>query len=58
MLDVPIYVNGKMAGVVCHEHKGDFRTWTTDEETFAYLMGNIVGMAIEKMETKKELTVL
>lgn len=49
MLDVPIYVNGKMAGVVCHEHTGDFRKWTTDEETFAYLMGNIVGMTIEKI---------
>jgi len=49
MLDVPIYVNGKMAGVVCHEHTGDFRKWTTDEETFAYLMGNIVGMALEKV---------
>lgn len=48
MLDVPIYVNGEMAGVVCHEHTGDFRKWTTDEETFAYLMGNIVGMTIEK----------
>lgn len=49
MLDVPIYVHGKMAGVVCHEHTGDFRKWTTDEETFAYLMGNIVGMTIEKI---------
>jgi len=52
MLDVPIYVNGKMAGVVCHEHTGDFRKWTTDEETFAYLMGNIVGMTIERLSKK------
>lgn len=52
MLDVPIYVNGKMAGVVCHEHTGDFRKWTTDEETFAYVMGNIAGMTIEKVGTK------
>jgi hypothetical protein len=48
MLDVPIYMNGKMTGVVCHEHTGNFRKWTTDEETFAYLMGNIVGMTMEK----------
>jgi len=52
MLDVPIYVHGKMAGVVCHEHTGNFRKWTTDEETFAYLMGNIVGMTIEKLAVK------
>jgi GAF domain-containing protein len=53
MLDVPIYVNGKMAGVVCHEHTGDFRKWTTDEETFAYVMGNIVGMTIERLEARE-----
>ena len=52
MLDVPIYANGQMIGVVCHEHTGDYRKWTTDEETFAYLMGNIVGMAIEKIGSK------
>lgn len=57
MLDVPIYVNGKMAGVVCHEHTGDYRKWTTDEETFAYLLGNLVGMAIEKMENRNEVLV-
>lgn len=50
MLDVPIWANGKMVGVVCHEHTGDFRKWTTDEETFAYIMGNIVGMTIENLE--------
>lgn len=50
MLDVPIWANGKMVGVVCHEHTGDFRNWNTDEETFAYIMGNIVGMTIEKLE--------
>jgi hypothetical protein len=50
MLDVPIWANGKMVGVVCHEHTGDFRKWTTDEETFAYIMGNIVGMTMEKLE--------
>lgn len=55
MLDVPIYVNGQMAGVVCHEHTGDYRKWTTDEETFAYLMGNLVGMTIEKLEANQQL---
>lgn len=54
MLDVPIWANGKMAGVVCHEHTGDFRKWTTDEETFAYLMGNIVGMTLERLNTLQE----
>jgi GAF domain-containing protein len=50
MLDVPIWANGKMVGVICHEHTGTYRKWTTDEESFAYIMGNIVGMTIEKLE--------
>lgn len=53
MLDVPIWVNGKMVGVVCHEHVGDLRKWNTDEETFAYLIGNIVGMTLENPALKE-----
>ena len=48
MLDVPIWVNNQMVGVLCHEHVGPKRTWTVDEENFAYLMGNIVAMAMER----------
>ena len=47
MLDVPIWVGGKMIGVVCHEHVGPTRLWTKEEEQFAYMMGNLVAMAIE-----------
>lgn len=47
MLDVPIWVGNAMVGVICHEHVGPSRTWTTDEETFAYLMASFVGLAME-----------
>jgi hypothetical protein len=47
MLDVPIWVGDAMVGVICHEHVGLSRTWTTDEETFAYLMGSFVSLAME-----------
>ncbi|MCS6822769.1 MAG: GAF domain-containing protein [Cytophagaceae bacterium] len=53
MLDIPIWADGKMVGVVCHEHVGPMRKWTKDEENFAYLMGNIVAIAIEAQKTKK-----
>jgi GAF domain-containing protein len=52
MLDVPIFANGKMIGVVCHEHTGSKRKWTSDEENFAYLMGNIVGLALERAQAE------
>jgi transcriptional regulator with GAF, ATPase, and Fis domain len=48
MLDVPIWVDGKMVGVVCHEHVGPQRLWNSDEESFAYLMANFVALAMER----------
>ncbi len=48
MLDVPIWANGKMIGVVCHEHVGPARTWNADEEKFAYLMSSMVALAAER----------
>ncbi len=48
MLDVPIWVRGEMIGVVCHEHVGHGRTWSSDEENFAYLMSNFAALAIER----------
>lgn len=47
MLDTPIWVEGEMVGVLCHEHIGPKRIWTSDEENFAYLAGNITAMMIE-----------
>ncbi len=48
MLDVPIILGDKMVGVVCHEHVGPMRKWNSDEETFGYLMGNFVALALER----------
>lgn len=48
MLDVPIWVNKIMVGVICLEHRGPKRNWNSDEETFAYLMSNFVALALER----------
>jgi hypothetical protein len=47
MLDVPIWVDGNMWGVICHEHVGGPRVWNADEETFAYLMSSYIGLSLE-----------
>lgn len=52
MLDVPIWVDRKMVGVVCHEHVGPARVWDIDEETFAYLMSSFVALALERRSGK------
>lgn len=48
MLDVPIYVQGRLEGVLCHEHVGPPRTWTPDERTFAIAMANILALGISQ----------
>jgi hypothetical protein len=51
MLDVPIWVNKLMVGVICHEHRGPKRTWNRDEETFAYLMSSFIALVLERKKT-------
>lgn len=48
MLDVPIWANGAMVGVVCNEHVGETRRWTEDDETFASSLGSLVALALER----------
>ncbi|MFO0596769.1 MAG: GAF domain-containing protein [Myxococcaceae bacterium] len=48
MLDVPVWVNGAMVGVVCHEHLHTPRTWDADEERFGYLMAAFLSLAMER----------
>lgn len=47
MLDVPIWVNQRMAGVLCHEHIGPVRVWNSDEEAFAYWLASFVALSFE-----------
>jgi len=47
MLDAPVYVRGQLAGVVCHEHVGGRRVWSTDEQLFAMSIAQQVALAIE-----------
>lgn len=48
MLDVPIWASGKMVGVICLEHVGAQRRWSTDDETFAYTLSSLVALALEQ----------
>jgi PAS domain S-box-containing protein len=55
MLDVPVYVQGRLEGVLCHEHVGSPRPWAPDERIFAAAMGNIVAMAIAQARCGRAL---
>jgi signal transduction histidine kinase len=47
MLDAPLFRNGKVVGVVCHEHVGPPRTWTTKEVDFVSSVSDTVALEME-----------
>ena len=53
MLDVPIRAEGRMVGVICHEHIGPTRHWTLEEQHFAASVANTVALAIEAADRRK-----
>ncbi len=53
MLDVPIRSEGKMIGVICHEHIGPMRCWALEEQHFAASVANTVALAMEAADRRK-----
>jgi len=53
MLDAPIWLDGKMVGVVCHEHTGAERQWSIEEENFAGSIADFVSHAMDSFERKQ-----
>jgi len=47
LLDAPIFRNGRVIGVVCHEETGTRREWTAEERDFASAMADGVALRIE-----------
>lgn len=47
MLDVPIRLGGRVAGILCHEHVGPPRIWTDDEKRFAAALADRLAVAFE-----------
>jgi signal transduction histidine kinase len=45
-LGVPVWVDGRLAGVLCHEHVGPRRAWTPWEEDFAMGAGQVVASTL------------
>jgi signal transduction histidine kinase len=50
MLDAPIFQGGGVIGVVCHEHTGPPREWTTEERDFAGSVADLVALKIKTAE--------
>ncbi len=50
MLDAAVRDGGRVIGVVCHEHVGPLRTWTSDEIAFAGAVGDQVALILSNAE--------
>jgi PAS domain S-box-containing protein len=53
MMDVPIWHEGRLYGVLCHEHVGPVRRWTSDDEAFAANLADLASLALEAGERQK-----
>jgi two-component system, cell cycle sensor histidine kinase and response regulator CckA len=56
MLDVPLFQNGQIVGVVCHEHTGEAREWDADERHYVKSLGEVVSLRVESSLFQKETT--
>ncbi len=52
-LDAPVRVGGKLVGIVSAEHIGRTRTWSTELQTFAGSIADVVAQAFIESEQKK-----
>ncbi len=48
MLDAPVWVRGKVVGVLCHEHIGAPRDWLAEEIDFVSALAATVSLALEE----------
>jgi class 3 adenylate cyclase/PAS domain-containing protein len=53
MLDAPIRLGGQTIGVLCHEHVGEQRSFSLEEQTAATYLAQLVSLAIEVSDRKR-----
>jgi PAS domain S-box-containing protein len=53
MLDAPIWLEGEIIGVVCHEFTGGVRHWTIEEQNFGGCVADLVTLAMEASQRQK-----
>jgi two-component system, cell cycle sensor histidine kinase and response regulator CckA len=53
MLDAGIFVDSQLVGVICHEHVGKTREWTTEQRDFAGSVADLVAARIQAAEVRE-----
>ncbi|WP_316633414.1 PAS domain S-box protein [uncultured Flavobacterium sp.] len=58
MLDVPIFLNGQLAGVVCFESTQEQREWDNEDINYARTISDVISLAISsqmRLEAERKL---
>lgn len=58
MLDVPIFLSGQLAGVVCFESTVEQRDWDNEDINYARTISDVISLAISmqmRLETERRL---
>ncbi|HPC96088.1 MAG TPA: ATP-binding protein [Sedimentisphaerales bacterium] len=53
LMDVPIRLQGRTLGVLCHEHVGSHREWSLEEQDFAASLADMIALQMEANERRK-----
>jgi two-component system sensor histidine kinase/response regulator len=53
MLDAPVRRRGRVVGVLCHEHVGGPRSWTTEEVYFSSSLATFITLALEAHQRRE-----
>lgn len=52
MLDTPVMIEGRLAGVLCHEHVGGARRWHAWERTLAASLSECAGLILTEVQVR------
>jgi two-component sensor histidine kinase len=52
LMDVPIWLEGELVGVLCHEHS-KIRDWTLEDQEFAASIVHMISLMVETFQRKK-----
>jgi signal transduction histidine kinase len=53
LLAFPVWARGNLAGVLCHEHVGPPRSWSTSDQRFAAVVAQTASAALEARAREK-----
>jgi len=53
LMDAPVWLHGQLGAVVCFEHLGTQRQWTSDDERVATTLATLVSLCVESAERRR-----